>query len=65
MTNFERLEQAGLIRHGHKFSRDDLRLVESLSSEEVEALISVRAKVGEDFLRRNTSGDVPAMGIVF
>jgi hypothetical protein len=65
MTNFERLEQAGLISPGHEFSRDDLRLLDSLSSEEVTALISVRAKVGENFLRRNTHGDSPPIGIVF
>jgi len=61
----ERLEQAGLIRAGHKFSKEDHELIESLTKEEIASLITVRAKVGEDFLRRNTSGEYPAVGIVF
>jgi hypothetical protein len=65
MTNLERLEQAGLIKPGHQFSREDLLLLDSLSSDEVTALIGVRAKVGEGFLRRNTHGDKPPIAIVF
>jgi len=65
MTNLERLEEAGMIRPGHQFSREDLLLLESLSHEEVGALISVKAKVGEGFLHRNVSGDHPPVGIVF
>ena len=65
MTNMELLKQAGLIEAGHTFSREDHHLIESLTKDEVNALISVRAKVGEDFLHRNTSGPDPAVGIVF
>jgi hypothetical protein len=65
MTNLERLEQAGLITPGHDFSNDDLLLLESLSFDEVTALISVSAKIGADFLRRKVTGDNPPVGIVF
>jgi len=61
----ERMKQAGLIKAGHRFSAEDYTLLESLTKEEIEALISVRTKVGEDFLHRNTSGPDPAVGIVF
>jgi hypothetical protein len=65
MSVFERLERSGLIRTGHHFSEEDKRLLESLSQEEAEALISVKRKLGEDFLKRNTGGSAPALGIVF
>ena len=65
MTNLERLEEAGMIRHGHQFSREDLLVLESLSYDEVTALIGVRVKVGDDFLRRNVTGYNPPIGIVF
>ncbi len=65
MSNLERLKRAGLIRSGYEFSKEDQRLLESLSEEEVEALISVKRKVGEDFLHRHTCGAYPAVGIVF
>ena len=65
MSNLDRLEKAGLIKPGSKFSKEDHRLLESLSHEEVEALISVKRKVGDDFLRRNTGGEDSPVGIVF
>ena len=65
MSNLERLERAGLIRSGYEFSQEDKRLLDGLSEEEVEALISVKRKVGEDFLRRHTCGAYPPVGIVF
>ena len=65
MSNMEQLERAGLIRSGHRFSEEDKRLIEGLSEDEVKALISVKRKVGDDFLRRNTSGTTPPIGMVF
>jgi hypothetical protein len=65
MTIIERLEHAGLIQAGHRFSEEDKRLLESLSEDEAEALISVKRKIGEDFLKRNTRGSPPAVAIVF
>jgi hypothetical protein len=64
LGKLERLERAGLIKP-HKLSGDDKRLIERLSDAEVDALISVKRTVGEDFLSRNTAGDDPPVGIVF
>jgi hypothetical protein len=61
----ERLEGAGLIRKGHQFSSEDEKLLESLSEHEVEALISAKRKLGDDFLKKHTGGSEPAVGIVF
>jgi hypothetical protein len=63
--NWQRLEQAGLIKAGHQFSTEDRQLLESLSKAEVEALISVKTKLGEDFFNRNTCLAYPSVGIVF
>jgi len=64
-SKIQRLVDAGLIRGGHQFSDQDLQLLESLSEDEVEALISVKAKLGEDFFNRNTDLANPPVGIVF
>ena len=65
MSILERLERAGLIRSGHRFSEEDKRLIESLSEGEAEALINVKRKVGDEFLKRNAGGYSPPVGIVF
>jgi hypothetical protein len=36
-----------------------------LTSDEVKALISVRAKLGSSFIRKKTAGPRPALAIVF
>ena len=65
LSKLERLEKAGLIRSGYQFSKEDQRLMESLSEVEVDALISVKTKLGEDFFNRNTCLAYPPVGIVF
>ena len=65
MGNQEKLEAAGLVRSGHSFSEGDKKLLESLSEGEVEALICVKRKVGEEFLRKHARGENPPVGIVF
>ena len=64
-STIQRLVDAGLIRAGHKFSKQDQQLLESLSEDEVNALISVKTKLGEDFFNRNTELAYPPVGIVF
>jgi hypothetical protein len=64
-SKIRRLVDAGLIRAGHKFSDEDQMLLESLSEDEVEALISVKTKLGEEFFNRNTDLAYPPVGIVF
>ena len=52
MTNVEKLQQAGLIQTEHPLTDDEIQSVNQLSSAEVDALISVRAKLGDDFFNR-------------
>lgn len=45
-SNVQRLEDAGILKAAH-FSEQDTKLIESITSEEVEVLIKLRAKLGE------------------
>lgn len=45
MTNHEKLDAAGMINADHDFSEEDKQVLESLSDDEVDALISVQQKV--------------------
>lgn len=49
MSNFERLQAAGLIEVNHQLTPDEMNSINQLTSAEVDALISVRAKLGDDF----------------
>lgn len=52
MTNVEQLQLAGLIQTHNPLTPDEIETVNSLSSAEVEALISVKAKLGDSFFQR-------------
>jgi hypothetical protein len=71
MANIQTLQDAGLIAPDAQFSQADIALINSLSNEEVQALISVRVKLGKesDFLQRalvpDEGGGVPSIAIVF
>lgn len=45
MTNHEKLDAAGMINPDHDFSDEDKQVLETLTPEEVEALISAQKKV--------------------
>jgi hypothetical protein len=63
MTNIERLQQAGLIEVNHPLTPDEVNSVNQLSSAEVDALISIKAKLGDDFFTRKVPvGDGHRMG---
>ena len=63
MSNFERLQAAGLIGVQHSLTNDEITSINQLSSTEVDALISVRAKLGDDFFSRKVKvGDSHRMG---
>jgi hypothetical protein len=63
MTNIERLQQAGLIEVQHPLTPEEINSVNELSSAEVDALISVRSKLGDDFFTRKVQvGDTHRMG---
>ncbi len=63
MNNFQRLSQAGLILPNAALSASDTQLINSLTSDEVSALISVKGKLGEDFLQQHLASRT--IGIVF
>ncbi len=72
MSNVDRLKQAGIILPAADLSDKDEDIVNSLSDDEVKALISIKKKVPADFLKRNCDVDSidpgPAariIGIVF
>jgi hypothetical protein len=50
MTNLERLKQAGLVPDDYEFDQNEEAAIESLTNEEVNALISSKQKLGEDFI---------------
>lgn len=63
MSNFERLQSAGLIEVQHTLTADEINSINQLSPAEVDALISVRAKLGDDFFNRKVQvGDSHRMG---
>jgi len=67
MTNghFDKLVSKGIILNPASFSEDDKKRIETLTPAEVDALISVRAKLGDQFLRDKATGPAPAICIVF
>ncbi len=63
MSNFERLQAAGLIEMQHSLTADEMNSINQLSTAEVDALISVRAKLGDDFFNRKVQvGNSHRMG---
>ena len=55
-SNIETMQAHGLILKKHKISEGDQKLLNSLSASEVKALISVKNKLGEPFLRKIHKG---------
>ena len=45
MTNLERLKEAGLVPDEYEFDEDEQNAIESLSNQEVQALISSKEKL--------------------
>ena len=63
MTNVERLQQAGLVQIHHPLTDAKVQSVNQLSAAEIDALISVRVKLGDDFFQRKVQdGDSNRMG---
>ena len=53
MTNLERLKQARLVPEDYEFDENEKTAIESLSTPEVESLISSKNKLGEDFINEH------------
>lgn len=47
MTNHEKLDAAGMINPDYDFSEEDKKVLESLSDDEVDALISTQQKIND------------------
>jgi hypothetical protein len=63
MTNVEKLQAAGLIHLSHALTEAEIENVNQLSAAEVDALISVKAKLGDDFFDRKVdTADGPRVG---
>ena len=56
-TNIEVMQEAGLVAKKHKISEEDQKRLNSLSASEVKALISIRGKLGDTFLKKIHKGD--------
>jgi hypothetical protein len=63
VEKIQRLMQAGLIAPTAALSPADQQIINSLSDDEISALISIKGKVGEEFLQRNLASRT--IGIVF
>ena len=63
--NFDRLVQKGIILKPDKFTEGDKQKINTLTPDEVEALISIRAKLGSRFIRPKACGRSPSIAIVF
>ena len=63
--NKTRLEQAGIIKQGHVFSPQDSATLEQLSPQEVDSLIQIGQKLGQDFLNRKGGAEHDSVGILF
>lgn len=55
MSNLETLIAAGVVPQNHTLSDDDRSVVDNLSASEVQCLVDLKGKLGDDLLRRNTS----------
>lgn len=52
MSNMKTLSDAGLVRP-EKLTDQDRKLLEALSPDEVNALLRVKAKLGDDMINQN------------
>jgi hypothetical protein len=52
MSNVKTLSDAGLVRP-EKLSDQDKKVLESLSPDEVNSLLRVKAKLGDDMINKN------------
>ena len=55
MTNVEKLQAANILPTPSRLSESDEDLINDLDPSEVDALISVKDTLGDDFIKRNTS----------
>jgi hypothetical protein len=54
MSNLEKLKAGGVVPHDHTLSDEDRSTIENLHEHEVQSLISLKQKLGDEFVKRNT-----------
>ena len=65
MTQVEKLQNGGVIATPHQISDEDAAAINSLSDHEVDTLIAVKNKLGEDFFKKTAEGgQFPHVGTV-
>lgn len=57
MSNLDQLRDGGVAHPTHKFSDDEMERIESLSDEEVAALVAAKQKLGHDLCTKTHDGD--------
>ncbi len=68
MGNIQRLMDAGIVPGGAALSQSDQDVINSLTADEVSALISIRSKLTPEFIQKLQAGGAQrgaALGIVF
>ena len=53
MDNLNALMSAGVVPEDHSLTDDDLGIIAALNAAEIEALINLKQKLGDDFIQRN------------
>ena len=54
MSNLETLKAAGVVPEYHTLNDEDAAVIDSLSDAEVQSLIGLKQKLGDEFLQRNS-----------
>ena len=57
MGNLEQLRDGGVAHPNHEFSAEEIERLDSLSADEVQALISAKQKLGDDLVTKKHDGD--------
>jgi hypothetical protein len=65
MDKFDQLVAARIITNPDAFTAADRVQINTLSQPEVDALISIRNRLGDNFIHPKTTGPTPSMAIVF
>jgi predicted transcriptional regulator len=55
-TNVKKLQKAGILATRHNITQGDQDKINSLTTEEVSALISAKNKLGESMLKKTAKG---------
>ena len=53
MDNLTTLMSAGVVPEDHTLTDDDIGVIQSLSDDEVQSLVNLKQKLGDDFIQRN------------